>query len=389
MTLPNDRPGFATRAIHAGQDPEPTTGAVVTPIFTSSTFVHDAPGVHRGFEYSRCANPTRKAFEDCLASLESGLRGFAFASGMAAEGCVLDLLEPGAHVIAVDDLYGGTVRLFEQIHGRKMGLTFTYIPGDDMSGLEAAVKPETGLIWVETPSNPLLKIADLAEVARVGKAHGILTLADNTFASPALQRPLEFGIDIVLHSVTKFINGHSDMIGGALIVGDADLAEKIEFLQHSAGAGLSPFDAYLAQRGLKTLSLRMQRHSESGQALAELLEASPKVSRVLYPGLKSFPGHDLAARQMPDGFGGMITLELNTDMDGVMRFLSGLKVITLAESLGGVESLICHPCKMTHAALTDERRAELGITEGMLRLSTGLEDLADLKRDIETGLDLV
>jgi len=378
--------GFSTRAIHAGQAPEPHSGAVVPPIFTSSTFVHDAPGVHRGHEYSRCSNPTRKAFEDCLASLEGGSHAFAFASGMAAEACSLALLDSGSHIVAVDDLYGGTVRLFEQLYGAKMNLTFSYVPASDLDALEKALRPETALIWIETPSNPLLKIADLAAIADIAKKRQILTLADNTFCSPALQRPLEMGIDLVLHSVTKFINGHSDMIGGALIVQESALAEKIEFILHSVGSGLAPFDAYLALRGLKTLSLRMERHSQNALALAEWLQDQSGLSRVYYPGLANHPGHGVASRQMTGGFGGMLTIDLDSDMDGVLRFLEGLSVFTLAESLGGVESLISHPCRMTHAALSPERQAELGLSEGTLRLSVGLEDKADLIADLQQGL---
>ena len=380
----NDKTGFGTRAIHAGQQPDPTTGAVMTPIYATSTYAQEGPGEHKGWEYSRSGNPTRKAFEDCLADLEGGTKGLAFASGLAAESCILEMLEPGDHVVAVDDLYGGSFRLFERVRRRSMGLDFTYVAADDTAAVEAAIRPDTKLIWIETPTNPLLKIADLAAIAAIARRHGVLTVADNTFCSPYIQRPIEQGIDIVVHSVTKYVNGHSDMVGGAIVIGDRpEVAEKLAFLQNATGGILSPFDSFLVLRGLKTLHLRMERHSSNGQKIAEWLVGRREAEAVFYPGLPDHPGHAIARRQMPGGFGGMISVRLKTDKAGAVRLLKAVKVFTLAESLGGVESLIGHPATMTHASIDPARRADLGITDGLVRLSVGVEDADDLIADLE------
>lgn len=383
--------GFATRAIHAGQTADPTTGAVMTPIYATSTYAQSGPGQHSGWEYSRSGNPTRRAFEDCLASLENGARGFAFASGLAAEAAILDLLDPGSHIIAVDDLYGGTYRLFEKVRKRTQQIGISYVPADDIVALESAIQTKTKMIWVETPTNPLLKIADLAAIASIGHKHGIITVADNTFASPALQRPLELGFDLVVHSVTKYLNGHSDMVGGAVVTSSnaSGLAEQIEFLQNASGAILSPFDSFLALRGLKTLSLRMERHCSNALSLAIFLSGSPAIEHVWYPGLPEHPGHRIASGQMTGGFGGMISIRLKTDLRGTTGFLKALNIFTLAESLGGVESLVNHPALMTHASLGQERRETLGITDSVVRLSVGVEDIADLTADLEQALGTI
>jgi len=374
---------FSTRAIHAGQEPDPSTGAIMTPIYATSTYVQQSPGVHKGYEYARTQNPTRMAYERCVADLESGVRGFAFASGLAATATLLDLLTSGDHVIACDDLYGGTYRLFERVRRRSAGLDFTFIDFSDPRALDVALKPRTKMIWVETPSNPLLKLIDLRAVAEFGKAHGVLTVADNTFASPYLQRPIEYGFDLVLHSATKYLNGHSDMVGGVVVVGEnRDLADRLAFLQNAVGAISGPFDSFLALRGLKTLHLRMQRHSENAAEIARWLERHPGVSRVIYPGLQSHPQHALAASQMK-GFGGMLTAILRGDLDSTRRFLEHCHLFALAESLGGVESLIEHPAIMTHASLPAERRQAAGITDTLVRLSVGVEDVDDLKEDLQ------
>jgi len=374
---------FSTRAIHAGQEPDPSTGAIMTPIYATSTYVQQSPGVHKGYEYARTQNPTRMAYERCVADLESGVRGFAFASGLAATATLLDLLNSGDHVIACDDLYGGTYRLFERVRRRSAGLDFTFIDFSDPRALDVALNPRTKMIWVETPSNPLLKLIDLRAVAEFGKAHGVLTVADNTFASPYLQRPIEYGFDLVLHSATKYLNGHSDMVGGVVVVGEnRDLADRLAFLQNAVGAISGPFDSFLALRGLKTLHLRMQRHSENAAEIARWLERHPGVSRVIYPGLQSHPQHDLAASQMK-GFGGMLTAILRGDLDSTRRFLEHCRLFALAESLGGVESLIEHPAIMTHASLPAERRRAAGITDTLVRLSVGVEDVDDLKEDLQ------
>lgn len=378
--------GFGTRAIHGGQTPDPATGAIMTPIYATSTYVQQSPGVHKGFEYSRSQNPTRFAYERCVAELEGGTRGFAFASGLAATATILDLLDSGDHVIASDDQYGGTYRLFERVRRRSAGLQFTYVDMTNAENVLQAITPRTRLIWVETPTNPMLKLADLRRIADIGKAASAITAADNTFASPYLQRPIEFGFDLVMHSATKYLNGHSDIIGGMAVVrGDNDLADRLAFLQNAAGAIAGPFDSFLANRGLKTLHLRMQRHCENALAVAKWLERSPSIERVIYPGLQSHPQHDLAKRQM-SGFGGMITVILKGDLDTARRFLERCEVFALAESLGGVESLIEHPAIMTHASVPPEQRAALGISDTLIRLSVGVEDEADLIADLEYAL---
>jgi cystathionine gamma-lyase len=380
--------GFSTRAIHAGQSPDPTTGAIMTPIYATSTYVQTSPGVHKGYEYSRTQNPTRIAFEACIADLEGGRRGFAFASGMAATATLLELLDTGAHVVSMDDVYGGTYRLFERVRRRSAGLDFSFVDMSDLANLELAIRPETRLIWVESPTNPTLRLVDLEAVARLAARRGILTVADNTFASPYLQRPLEHGFDAVLHSTTKYLNGHSDMVGGVAVVNDEELAGRLAFLQNAIGGVSGPFDSFLALRGVKTLAIRMQRHCENAQAVAAYLEAHPKVARVYYPGLKSHPQHELAKRQMP-GFGGMVTAILKGGLEESRRFLERCQVFALAESLGGVESLIEHPAIMTHASVPAEIRAGLGVSDSLVRLSVGIEDLDDLIRDLEQALAAV
>ena len=381
-----NRQGFATRSIHAGQSPDPATGAIMTPIYATSTYVQESPGVHKGYEYSRSQNPTRMAFERCVADLESGSAGFAFASGLAATATILDSLDSGAHVIAMDDLYGGTYRLFEGVRRRSAGLSFSFVDLADLAAVEAAIRPETRMIWVETPTNPLLKLVDLEAVAALARRRGILAVADNTFASPWVQRPLEQGFDLVMHSTTKFLNGHSDMVGGVAVVGEnAELRDRLAFLQNAVGAVASPFDSFLALRGLKTLALRMERHCRNAAAVAAWLEAHPKVERVYYPGLASHPQHALATRQM-HGFGGMVTAVLGGGLPAARRFLERCRIFALAESLGGVESLIEHPAIMTHASVPAEKRAALGIGDGLVRLSVGVEDEADLIADLEAAL---
>ncbi|MCX7117163.1 MAG: PLP-dependent aspartate aminotransferase family protein [Legionellales bacterium] len=378
---------FNTRAIHSGQTPDKSTGAVMTPIYATSTYRQQSPGVHLGYEYSRTKNPTRTAYEDCIASLESGQQGFAFASGMAAINTVIDLLDSGAHVIAMDDLYGGTFRLFDKVKTRTNQLSFSYIDMSHVETLYDAMQPNTQMIWVETPSNPMLKLADLRLVAEFAKQRGILTVADNTFASPWLQRPLEFGFDIVLHSATKYLNGHSDVINGVVVVGDnPPLIEKLAFLQNSCGAIAGPFDSFLVLRSLKTLSLRMQRHCDNAKDLALWLEKHPRILKVIYPGLESHPQHQLAIEQMHD-FGGMISLTIKGGLDEATRFLSRCELFTLAESLGGVESLIEHPAIMTHASVPSEKRKALGIEDGFIRLSVGIEHVDDLKHDLNYALN--
>ncbi|MDQ2773915.1 MAG: cystathionine gamma-synthase [Acidobacteriota bacterium] len=376
---------FGTRAIHAGQSPDPSTGAIMTPIYATSTYVQDSPGVHKGFEYSRSQNPTRFAYERCVADLESGVRGFAFASGLAAMSVTLELLSTGDHVLASDDLYGGTFRLFERVRRRSAGLDFTFVDLSDPAVVRKAIRPNTKMLWVETPSNPLLKIVDLAAIANVAREDGLLAVADNTFASPALQRPLEFGFDVVIHSATKYIGGHSDLVGGIAVVRDQELGERLAFLQNATGAIAGPFDSFLALRGLKTLHLRMERHCANAQRLAEWLQGHPRVEKVFYPGLKTHPGHDIAARQM-SGFGGMVTVVLKGDVEYARRMLERCHVFALAESLGGVESLIEHPAIMTHASIPVEQRKALGISDTLIRLSVGVEDFEDLKNDLEQAL---
>ena len=377
---------FDTRAIHAGQHPDPSTGAVMTPIYATSTYRQSAPGVHQGYEYSRTHNPTRTALEGCMASLESGSRGFAFASGMAAINTIIDLLDSGDHVVAMDDLYGGTFRLFDKVKTRTNHLSFTFVDMTCVDNITAAITPKTKMIWIETPSNPLLKLVDLKAIARIAQQHQILAVVDNTFATPWIQRPLELGFDIVVHSATKYLNGHSDVIGGVVVVNDnIALADKVAFLQNSCGGVSGPFDSFLMLRSLKTLSLRMERHCANALALAQWLEAHPKVNKVIYPGLASHPQHALAQQQM-HAFGGMISMLLNGDLAYTQRFLSRCKVFTLAESLGGVESLIEHPAIMTHASIPPAQRGKLGITDNFVRLSVGIEHLEDLKNDLNQAL---
>lgn len=386
----NRKHRFATRAIHAGQSPDPSTGAIMPPIYATSTYVQSSPGVHKGLDYGRSHNPTRWAWERNVADLEGGSGAFAFASGLAAISTVLELIPAGSHVVSGDDVYGGTFRLFDKVRRASAGHTFSYVDLTQPENLLAALKPETRLLWVETPTNPLLKLADLRAIAEIAKSRGILTACDNTFASPFNQRPLELGLDIVVHSATKYLNGHSDVIGGVAIVGsDARLQpvrERLGFLQNAVGAIASPFDSFLALRGLKTLALRIERHNRNALDLAQWLQGQPKVARVHYPGLPSHPQHELARRQMPGGFGGMISLDLKTDLAGARRFLETVDVFALAESLGGVESLIEHPAIMTHATIPAATRATLGIGDSLVRLSVGIEDVEDLRDDLAQAL---
>jgi cystathionine gamma-lyase len=386
MTIRHPKPAFATRAIHAGQEPDPSTGAVMQPIYATSTFKQRSPGQHTGFEYARTQNPTRMAFERCIADLEEGAHGFAFSSGLGAMGTVLELLDAGSHVVAVDDMYGGSWRLFERVRRRSAGLRVSYVDPDRPDELVDAILPDTRMIWVETPSNPLLKITDLARVAALAKSRGILTVCDNTFASPSLQRPLALGFDIVVHSVTKYINGHSDAVGGVVLIGnDSRLKEQLEFMQNAVGSIMDPFTSFLALRGVKTLPVRMERHCANALKIAHWLDAHPKTQQVLYPGLPKHPQHALAARQM-HGFGGMISAYLKTDLAGTRGFLERCSLFTLAESLGGVESLIGHPGLMSHASLPPERRGQLKLTDNLVRLSVGIEDADDLIADLDLAL---
>ena len=374
--------GFGTRAIHAGQKPDPTTGAVMTPVYFTSTYAQDAPGVHKGFEYSRTHNLTRFALEANLASLEGGKHGLAFASGLAATSTLLQLFDTGTHVVACDDLYGGTFRLFDKVY-RRLGFEFTYVdPAGGAAAVKAAMRPSTKLVWVETPTNPMLKLVDLAAVAEVAHAGGALLAVDNTFMTPYFQQPLALGADFVVHSTTKYLNGHSDVVGGAVIMSSDDLRAKLAFLQNAAGAVPSPMDSWLVMRGTKTLHVRMERHERNARALASWLASHAQVDKVIYPGLESHPQHALARKQAR-GFGGMISFVLRGGLDEARRFLSACKIFTLAESLGGVESLIEHPAIMTHASVPPENRAKLGIVDGFIRLSVGIEDEADLRGDLE------
>jgi len=385
MTVRNQL-AFSTRCIHAGQSPDPTTGAVMMPIYATSTFAQESPGIHKGFEYARSQNPTRMAFERCIADLEGGSAAFAFSSGLAASATVLDMLEHGSHIVASDDLYGGTRRLFEKVRRQSADLDITYVDLSDVDAVKAALRPNTRLVWVETPTNPLLKLADLEAIAAATRGHGTWLVADNTFASPWVQRPLEFGFDIVVHSTTKYLNGHSDMVGGVVIVGqNQEIREKIAFLQNAVGSISGPFDSFLALRGLKTLSLRMERHCTSALKVAQFLESHPQVEGVIYPGLPSHPQHELAKRQM-HGFGGIVTARIKGGLEGSKRFLERCQLFTLAESLGGVESLIEHPAIMTHASVPPHVRAELGIDDGLVRLSVGIEDADDLIQDLRSAL---
>lgn len=377
---------LATRVIHAGQSPDPTTGAVMTPIYATSTYVQESPGKHKGYEYSRTRNPTRDAYEKCIADLESGTRGFAFASGMAAIATILELLNPGDHLIAVDDLYGGTYRILDKVRKRSAGIQVSFVDFSNPDNILKAIRPETRMIWVETPTNPMLKLVDLKSVVAIAKKHKLITVADNTFATPMLQRPLELGFDIVTHSATKYLNGHSDMIGGIAVVGDnMELSDQMAFLQNSIGAIAGPFDSFLALRGVKTLAIRMERHCHNAMELALWLEKHAKVARVIYPGLSSHPQHELAKRQMR-AFGGMITVELKCNLQETANMLERCHIFALAESLGGVESLIEHPAIMTHASIPADHRKLLGISDGLIRLSVGIEAVEDLRADLERAL---
>jgi len=383
----NRKHRLATRAIHAGQRPDPSTGAIMTPIYASSTYVQRSPGDHQGWEYSRSHNPTRDAYEKCIADLEGGIRGFAFASGMAATATLLELLDSGDHVVAGDDLYGGTFRLFHRVRERSANLKFTFAHLEDSDSLREAMRPDTRMVWVETPTNPMLKIVDIAAAAEIAHAHGALLVVDNTFASPVLQRPLELGADIVMHSATKYLNGHSDMVGGvAIIRDDPELAEKLWFLLNSVGAIQGPFDSFLALRGLKTLALRMRAHCDSALQIAQWLTSHPAIERVIYPGLPDHPQHDLAMRQMGGHGGGIISVVIRGGLEKSRRVLERCELFALAESLGGVESLINHPAIMTHASVPEEIRARLGISDTLVRLSVGVEDVADLIDDLDQAL---
>ncbi len=384
-----DKQALATRVIHAGQSPDPSTGAIMPPIYQTSTYVQQSPGVHKGFDYARSINPTRSAFERCVADLESGTRAFAFSSGLAAMGTVLETLPAGSHIVASDDLYGGTFRLFERVRRHSSNLSFSFVDLTNPKNLLSALRPETRMVWMETPTNPLLKLADLEALAQLAHEHGALAVADNTFASPILQRPLELGCDVVIHSATKYLNGHSDMVGGIAVVDDAknkELGDRLAFIQNAVGSVLGPMDSFLALRGVKTLAIRMERTCANADDLAHWLEAQPKVERVHYPGLDSHPQHALARRQMQGGFGGMITLTLRTDLAGTRRFLENTHLFALAESLGGVESLIEHPALMTHGSIPPDQRAALGISDALVRLSVGVEAVDDLRADLAAAL---
>lgn len=377
---------LATRVIHGGQEFDPTTGAVMTPIYATSTYAQTSPGVHKGFEYSRSQNPTRMAYERCVANLESGQKGFAFASGLAAIATIIETLKPGDHIIAFNDLYGGTYRLFNNVRKNTAGLEFSFIDMANPKEIEAAIKPNTKMIWVETPSNPLLKCIDLREIAKIAQKHRLISVVDNTFATPILQRPLEYGFDVVIHSATKYLNGHSDTISGVVVVGEnSELSEKIGYLQNAVGAIASPFDSFMVLRGLKTLALRMRCHSDNAFQLAEWLDKHPGVEKVIYPGLTHHPQHHIAKQQM-SAFGGMISIIVKGGLTAAKRLLERCEIFTLAESLGGVESLIEHPAIMTHASIPAHIRQETGIVDGLIRLSVGIEDVNDLRKDLENAL---
>ena len=387
MSRKKNKQGFETRAIHAGQEPDPTTGAIMTPIYTSSTYVQESPGVHKGYDYSRSTNPTRRALEACIADLEGSNFGYAFASGMSASATVLEILSSGDHVIAMDDLYGGTYRLFENVRKRSAGLDFTFCDLSDVKALEASLKSNTKMIWIETPTNPLLKIADLKAISSFAKNNNLISVCDNTFCSPFVQNPLEFGFDIVVHSATKYLNGHSNLIGGVVVCSDdkPELAEQLLYLQNAVGSIMNPFDSFLLLRSLKTLPVRMERHCSNAIQIANFLESHNSIQRVIYPGLESHPQHEIAKEQM-NGFGGMISVEIKGGLEGAKKFLERTEIFSLAESLGGVESLIEHPAIMTHASIPPEVREEIGISDGLVRLSVGIEALEDLTEDLEKAL---
>lgn len=386
----NKKQGFSTKAIHAGQQPDPSTGAIMTPIYASSTYVQQSPGVHQGYEYSRSHNPTRKALEDCIAALENGSTGYAFASGMSATATVLELLDSGDHVIAMDDLYGGTYRLFENVRKRSAGLEFTFANLSDLDNLESALQKNTKMIWVESPTNPLLKLVNLQAVAEFARKHNLIAVCDNTFCSPYVQKPLDYGFDLVVHSATKYINGHSDVVGGIVVCGPdrQDLVEQMFYLSNAIGSIMSPFDSFLVMRSLKTLSIRMERHCDSAMQVAQYLEQHEAIEKVYYPGLQSHPQHELAKQQM-NGFGGMISVVLKGGLASAKTFLENTQLFSLAESLGGVESLIEHPAIMTHASVPEAIRNEIGIVDGLVRLSVGIETLEDLIADIKIALDKI
>jgi cystathionine gamma-lyase len=377
---------FSTRCIHAGQTPDPSTGAVMPPIYTTSTYAQSSPGVHKGYDYSRTSNPTRGAWERCIADLEGGVRGFAFASGMAATSTLLELLDAGSHIIAMEDLYGGTFRLFERVRRRSAKLDISFVDMSNIATIEKAIRPETRMIWIETPTNPTLRLVDIEQAAQLARKRGILSVVDNTFASPWVQRPIELGADIVMHSATKYLNGHSDMIGGVAVTANPDLADRIGFLQNAVGAISGPFDSFLALRGVKTLALRMRQTSENALQIASWLEKHSKVSRVLYPGLQSHPQHALAKKQMHNGFSGIVTFFIKGGLDEARTFLERCKIFTIAESLGGVESLVDHPGLMTHASIPADKRKDLGIDDSLIRLSVGIEDVQDLIADLNEAL---
>ena len=388
MPKKKNRQGFETRAIHAGQEPDPTTGAIMMPIYTSSTYVQDSPGVHKGYDYSRSINPTRRALEACIADLEGSKHGYAFASGMSATATVLELLTSGDHVIAMDDLYGGTYRLFENVRKRSAGLDFTFCDLSDASSLESALNEKTRMIWIETPTNPLLKIADLEVISKFANENNLISVCDNTFCSPFVQNPIEFGFDIVVHSATKYLNGHSDLIGGVVVCSDKkeELANELLYLQNAVGSIMNPFDSFLLLRSLKTLPVRMERHCSNAFEIASYLESHQAIEKVIYPGLKSHPQHDIAKKQMRE-FGGMISIVLKGGLDSATKFLEKTEIFSLAESLGGVESLIEHPAIMTHASIPKEVREEIGISDGLVRLSVGIEAIEDLIEDIDKSLN--
>ena len=387
MVDKKNKQGFDTRAIHAGQEPDPTTGAIMTPIYTSSTYVQESPGVHKGYDYSRSINPTRKALEACIADLEGSSFGYAFSSGMAACSTVLEVLNSGDHVLAMDDLYGGTYRLFEDVRKRSAGLEFTFSDLSDLSNLKSSIQSNTKMIWVETPTNPLLKIVDLEEIAKFAKENNLISVCDNTFCSPYIQNPLELGFDIVVHSATKYLNGHSDLIGGVVVCSNQkpELADQVLYLQNAVGSIMSPFDSFLLLRSLKTLGVRMEKHCENAMKIASYLDTHKAIEKVIYPGLKSHPHYEIANKQM-QGYGGMITLILKGGLDSAKIFLERTELFSLAESLGGVESLIEHPAIMTHASIPPEIREEIGISDGLVRLSVGIESLEDLIQDLEASL---
>ncbi|MEG2498511.1 cystathionine gamma-synthase [Brevundimonas sp.] len=386
MTEKKNHQGFSTRAIHAGQEPDPTTGAVMMPIYATSTFAQESPGVNKGFEYARGKNPTRMAFEACIADLEGGVQAFGFGSGMAATSTALELLDAGSHIVTGDDLYGGSWRLFERVRRRSMGLDFAYVDLSDIAAVEAAITDKTRMLWVETPTNPMMKLADIAALSKVAKAHNLILVVDNTFASPYCQQPLALGADIVMHSATKYLNGHSDVVAGVLVAKDAEMAAQLKFLQNSIGGVMGPFDAFLVNRGLKTLALRMKAHCENAMTLAKWLEGRAGVQKVIYPGLESHPQHELAKSQMTGGFGGMVSVVIDGDLERTKRVLERVQVFTLAESLGGVESLVNHPAIMTHASIPKDVREASGVTDNLIRLSVGVENIEDLIADLDQAL---